>query len=141
MRRDMFATALMDTIAIGATKAGARWRWRQLAVTAARMSSASYAVRDNVEKHRFEIDLGDGSIAIAQYTLRPGKITFTHTEVPPAHEGKGVGSAMIQFALASARERGLKVVPICPFFAAFIADHPEEQDLLDPSYRKILKLN
>ena len=104
-------------------------------------AAPSYTVHDNVERHRFEIDLGDGTRAIAQYTLPPGKITFTHTEVPPAHEGKGVGSAMIQFALASARERGLKVIPICPFFAAYIAEHPEEQDLLDPAYRKILKLD
>lgn len=99
-----------------------------------------YTVRDNAEKHRFEIDLGDGSLAIAQYTLPEGKIMFTHTEVPPAHEGKGVGSALIQFALASARTRGLKVIPICPFFAAYIKQHPEEQDLLDPAYRKLLGL-
>ena len=99
-----------------------------------------YTVRDNAEKHRFEIDLGDGSLAIAQYTLPEGKIMFTHTEVPPAHEGKGVGSALIRFALASARTRGLKVIPICPFFAAYIKQHPEEQDLLDPAYRKLLGL-
>ena len=100
----------------------------------------SYTVRDNAEKHRFEIDLGDGSVAIAQYTLPEGKIMFTHTEVPPAHEDKGVGSALIRFALASARTRGLKVIPICPFFAAYITKHAEEQDLLDPAFRKILGL-
>jgi predicted GNAT family acetyltransferase len=100
-----------------------------------------YFVRDNVGKHRFEVDLGDGSVAIAQYTLPKGKIVFIHTEVPPAHRGKGVGTALIRFALASARERGLEVIPICPFFAAYIAEHPEEQDLLDPAYRKILKSN
>lgn len=97
-----------------------------------------YVVRDNAEKHRFEIDLGDGSFAIAQYRLPAGKITFTHTEVPPAHEGKGIGSLLVRTALASARDRGLKVIPICPFFAAYIKKHPEEQDLLDPAYRKIL---
>jgi len=100
----------------------------------------SYTLRDNAEKHRFEIDLGDGGLAVAHYTLPEGKIMFTHTEVPPAHEGKGVGSALIRFALASARTRGLKVIPICPFFAAYIKKHPEEQDLLDPAYRKILGL-
>jgi len=29
-----------------------------------------------------------------------------------------------------ARERGLKVVPVCPYAAAFIQRHPEFQDLL-----------
>jgi len=95
-------------------------------------------VRDNPDKHRFEIDLGDGSFAIAQYVLSAGKITFTHTEVPQSHEGKGLGSALIRFALASARERGLKVIPICPFFAAYIKQHSEVQDLLDRAYRKAL---
>ena len=100
-----------------------------------------YAIRDNPERHRFEADLGDGSFAIAQYTLPPGKIVFTHTEVPPAHKGQGIGSALIRFALASARERGLRVVPICPFFAAYIKKHAEVQDLLDPSSRKVLGLD
>lgn len=97
-------------------------------------------VRDNPEKHRFEIDLGDGSFAIAEYRLRDGKVLFVHTEVPPAHEGMGVGTRLIQVALASARERDLKVIPICPFFAAYIKGHPEEQDLVDPAYRKALGL-
>jgi len=60
---------------------------------------------------------------------------FTHTEVPPAHEGKGLGTMLIKFALAAARERGLQVIPICPFFAAYMQKHAEVQDLLDPAWR------
>ena len=97
-------------------------------------SSESWTVRDNAERKRFEIDLGD-SCAIAEYTLPAGKIMFTHTEVPPEHEGKGIGSALIRAGLASARERGLKVIPICPFFAAYLRKHAEEQDLLDEAWR------
>jgi predicted GNAT family acetyltransferase len=96
----------------------------------------NYAIRDNVEKHRFEADLGDGSFGIAEYKLLPGRIVFSHTEVPPAHEGQGIGSALIRFALRSARDRGLLVIPICPFFADFIRKHAEEQDLLDRAYRR-----
>jgi predicted GNAT family acetyltransferase len=99
------------------------------------------SIRDNPERHRFEADLGEGSMAIAEYTLAAGKIIFTHTEVPPAHEGQGIGSALIRFALASARKRGLQVVPICPFFAAYIKKHSEEQDLLDAESRKRLGLD
>ena len=101
----------------------------------------TFAIADNPEMHRFEVDLGDGSLATAEYKLRGGKIIFTHTEVPPAHEGEGIGSALIRFALAEARERGLQVVPICPFFAAYIQKHESEQDLLDPAYRQVLGLN
>ena len=93
-----------------------------------------WSVSDNRERSRFEIDLGD-SRAVAEYTLPTGMIMFTHTEVPSQHEGKGVGSALIRAGLASARERGLKVIPICPFFAAYMKKHQEEQDLLDSTWR------
>jgi len=62
-------------------------------------------IRDNAAKHRFEADLGDGSMAIAEYNLLSGKIVFTHTEVPTAHEGQGIGSGLIRYAPRSSRER------------------------------------
>lgn len=100
------------------------------------MATDQLSIRDNPERHRFEIDLGDGSFAIAEYTLPAGKIMFTHTEVPEAHEGQGLGTKLIRFALDAARERGLKVIPICPFFAAYMQEHAEVQDLLDTAWRK-----
>ena len=101
----------------------------------------SYAIVDDPEKHRFEADLGDGSFAVAEYNLLEHKIVFTHTEVPPAHEGQGIGSALIRHALSYARERKLQVIPICPFFAAYIKKHEDEQGLLDPAYRSALGLD
>ena len=93
-------------------------------------------VRDNLGRHRFEIDLGDGSFAFAEYNLPAGKIMSTHTEVPEAHEGKGIGTRLIEAALTAARARGLQVIPICPFFAAYMQKHAEVQDLLDPAWRR-----
>jgi uncharacterized protein len=104
------------------------------------MSEATYAISDNVDKSRFEIDLGDGSYAIAEYRLGHGRIAFTHTEVPQAYGGRGIATALIRFALQSARERGLKVAPICPFVAAYITAHENEQDLLDPIWKEKLGL-
>jgi len=92
-------------------------------------------VRDNPPRHRFEIDLGDGTFAFAQYTLAVGTITFTHTKVPTAHEGQGLGTLLVRSALASAQDRGLRIIPLCPFFAAYFRKHPEVQSLLDASYR------
>jgi predicted GNAT family acetyltransferase len=93
-------------------------------------------IRDNAERKRFEIDLGDGSLAFAEYNLIPGEIVFTHTEVPDSHAGQGLGSALIRAGLAAARARGLKVIPICPFFAAYMQRHAEVQDLLDAAWRR-----
>lgn len=103
-------------------------------------NSAEVTVRDNPAKHRFEADLGD-SIAVAEYILTPSKIIFSHTEVPPGHEGKGIGTILIRAGLESARTRGLKVIPTCPFFASYMKRHAEVQDLLDDSYRKLFGLD
>ena len=100
-------------------------------------SPAEWTVRDNAERRRFEIDLGD-SLAIAEYDLSNGTIRFTHTEVPQQHEGRGIGTALIRAGLDAARERGLKVIPICPFFAAYMKRHEEVQDLLDDTWRRRL---
>jgi predicted GNAT family acetyltransferase len=70
--------------------------------------------------------------------LVEGGIMFTHTEAPENLGGRGLGGALIRAGLKSARERGLKVLPVCPFFAKYIKEHPEEQDILHPDYFAIL---
>jgi uncharacterized protein len=102
------------------------------------MTAAPSIVRDNPARHRFEIDLGNGEFAFAQYNLLPGAIRFFHTVVPAGHEGQGLGTALIRAGLAAARDRGLKVIPICPFFAAYLREHPEEQDLVAQEYRHLI---
>jgi hypothetical protein len=86
-------------------------------------------VVDNQGAHRFEAQLPGGT-AFANYRLTDGAIVFTHTEVPAALEGHGVGNTLVRFALDSARARGLTVVPLCPFVAAFIRRHAEYADLI-----------
>jgi len=103
--------------------------------------TSNFIIRDNPEHHRFETDLGGGEIAYAAYTLPKGKILFTHTEVPEAYEGRGIGTKLIEFALGEARKRGLQVMPACQFFAAYMRKHAEVQDLLDPAYRSVLGLD
>jgi predicted GNAT family acetyltransferase len=86
-------------------------------------------VRDNPAKNQFEL-IVDGHTALAAYRLKPGVITFTHTEVPEALGGRGIGSQLAKGALDQARGRGLKVVPLCPFIKGYIGKHPEYADLV-----------
>jgi predicted GNAT family acetyltransferase len=86
-------------------------------------------VRDNTALHRFELD-AEGELAVAYYRREGNVITFTHTEVPTALEGRGIGSALTRGALLAARAQGLKVVARCPFVSAYIARHKEFADLL-----------
>jgi predicted GNAT family acetyltransferase len=86
-------------------------------------------VRNNEAEGRYELAV-DGQLAIAAYHRREGALVFTHTQVPEALEGQGVGSRLVKAALDDARERNLKVVPLCEFVAAYIERHPQEQDPL-----------
>ena len=93
----------------------------------------------NEETHRFEAHLDDET-AFAEYVLHNGSIVLPHTVVPPAFEGRGVGSALATAALSYAREHGLTVKPSCPFIAGYIKRHPEWQDIVDRTYRERLGL-
>jgi predicted GNAT family acetyltransferase len=86
-------------------------------------------VIDNRDASRYEL-VEDGHKAVAAYQLAGDTITFTHTIVPEALQGRGVASRLIKAALDDVRARGLKVVAQCPFVAAYIERHPEERDLL-----------
>lgn len=91
-------------------------------------------VTDNVAASRYEVNL-DGETAFAEYRLAEGIIILPHTVVPPAFEGKGVGSALAKAALGRARAEGRKVVPTCPFMAAYIQKHPEWHDIVHETHK------
>jgi len=89
-------------------------------------------VHDNAAAHRFE-KIVDRHAAVATYSLAGNVITFEHTVVPEALRGRGIARELVEAALASVRERGLKVVPRCEVFDAYMRKHPETHDLLaDP---------
>jgi predicted GNAT family acetyltransferase len=96
-------------------------------------------VVDNTADRRFEVRLGS-DVAFAEYRLVEGGIILPHTEVPPAFEGKGVGSRLARYAMAYARERSLKIIPLCPFMAGYMQKHPETHDLVHPTYRERIGL-
>jgi hypothetical protein len=68
---------------------------------------------------------------VIQYATEPGTVVLVHTEVSPTVEGEGLGSRLVSGALDDIRARGLEVVPLCPFAAAYIRRHPEYADLVE----------
>lgn len=87
-------------------------------------------VTDNRDLERYEIHFGNELAGYVTYRLRPGRITFLHTEVEPALEGRGIGGRLAAAALDDARGRGLSVIPVCPFIASWIRRHPNYADLV-----------
>ncbi|MEH1030180.1 GNAT family N-acetyltransferase [Micromonospora profundi] len=90
----------------------------------------STLVEDNPAKNRFEILVDDALAGFTAYVPRGEVLVFTHTQVDRAFQGKGVGGALIRGTLDQVRARGGRLVPQCPFVAAFIDKHPEYADLV-----------
>jgi predicted GNAT family acetyltransferase len=88
-------------------------------------------VSNNTELSRYEAHV-DGRLAgFAEYHLRSSSIVFTHTEVDPEFEGRGIGSTIIRTSLDEIRAAGVyDVVPICPFYKGWIEKHPDYADLV-----------
>ncbi|QTX03586.1 GNAT family N-acetyltransferase [Agromyces archimandritae] len=82
---------------------------------------------------RYELRVNGTPEGFAAYTAEPGRITFTHTEVFPGHEGEGLGSALAKAALDDAVARGEQIVPVCPFIAAYVKRHREYDDAVRPA--------
>ena len=92
------------------------------------------AVVNVPEAHSYELLLDGQRIGELAYRQRKDRIAFTHTNVSPAYEGRGFGSRLAEAALDDARRQGLVVVPLCPFIAWYIEQHPEHGDLVAADY-------
>ena len=91
-------------------------------------STDAITIERNDETRRYELKL-DGALAgYAEYRMNPGRITFIHTVVYPQHEGQGLGSRLAKFVLDEAVARGDTIVPVCPFIAAYLREHPGVYD-------------
>ena len=88
-------------------------------------------VRDATDRHRYEVSF-DGELAgFAVYRDVGGVRVFTHTEVFPRFERRGVGSRLARGALEDVRATGRSLVPQCPFIRAYIDRHDAYADLID----------
>jgi predicted GNAT family acetyltransferase len=100
-------------------------------------ASTAPGVRDNPGAARFELPLPDGSLAFIDYrrverqveARQAAAVWLTHAEVPPAWEGRGVGSRLVQGTLDRIRAAGERVVPVCSFVVAWMRRHPDYDDL------------
>ncbi|MES2834772.1 MAG: GNAT family N-acetyltransferase [Pseudomonadota bacterium] len=96
-------------------------------------------IRDNAEAHRYELPVGD-QVAVVVYNLSDQNLMITETLVPEALEGQGIASRLARHVIADAGERDLMILPVCPFFSAYLQKHPEHAAVVHPTYRDILGL-
>jgi predicted GNAT family acetyltransferase len=103
------------------------------------VTAGDVTVERRDDEGRYVLLLGDEHAGELVFRDRGGGVlAFLHTEVDPARQRRGLGSALVRAALEDVRERGLQIVPVCPFIEAYVHDHPEYADLAvtDPARRQ-----
>jgi len=86
-------------------------------------------VVDNTAAQRFETTV-EGLLCVLEYRIDGKTLLLQHAGVPVALRGHGIAAALAKFALDSARDRGMDVVPNCSYVAAWIRRHPAYADLV-----------
>lgn len=91
----------------------------------------------NVIHEQFETK---GAFVALDQDTKAGEMTYSkagdtliiidHTEVDPAFGGQGVGKKMVLAAVDFAREKGIKILPLCPFAKAAFDKDTTIQDVL-----------
>ncbi len=87
-------------------------------------------VRHNPKASRYEAEVG-GRLIVAEYTLEGDVLVFHHTFVPPELRRRGIAQQLVRNALEDVRLQRRRVVPQCPYVAAFIRRNPEFQSLVE----------
>lgn len=84
---------------------------------------------DGPTKGHFKAMEGDNEAGLMTYSWAgEDKFIINHTEGKP--EFKGVGMKMLEKAVAFAREKGVKIIPLCPFAKKMFERHEELRDVL-----------
>ena len=86
-------------------------------------------VVDNPAESRFELPV-EGDVAVAYYRRVGERLVLTHTEVPEALSGQGIGSRLAKGVFEAIGARGGKAVTQCPFMTSYVQRHPEFADLV-----------
>ncbi|GAB6901194.1 GNAT family N-acetyltransferase [Kineosporia succinea] len=92
-------------------------------------------VRENRDLNRFEIWVDDALAGFTEHRGLGPVVSFVHTEIAPEYGGQGLATQLIRSALDTERERGSKILPVCPFVKAFVEKHPEYLDLVPENRR------
>jgi predicted GNAT family acetyltransferase len=86
-------------------------------------------LRNNQALSRYEMD-EQGQTSYADYRLIGDRLYIDYVLAPPALRGTGASGRLMQAVAAEARDKGLKITPICGYAAAWLRRSAEFKDLV-----------
>jgi uncharacterized protein len=85
-------------------------------------------ITHNPAEKRFEVFI-NGELSKLDYIEDGNTIVMTHVGVHPEHRGGGVAGKITQVALEYAKEKHLRVIPMCSYVATYIRRNPHYIEL------------
>lgn len=90
--------------------------------------------RDNADQSRFEQTFADGAgverLVFADYADDGSARAILHVEADPALRGGGAAGQFMQALVDHARDRGLRLIPLCGYAVAWFRRHPDQTDVV-----------
>lgn len=87
--------------------------------------------KEGESKGSFYIEEGGEVVAEITYSKAGNtKIIIDHTEVSDKLRGKHIGKILVKHLIGYAREKKLKVIPLCPYAKSIIERDASLQDVL-----------
>lgn len=92
-------------------------------------------VRENPDRHRFDILVGGRQAGFSQYTSTDenpdGQRIFFHTVIDDAFGGRGLAGILTREALLASVADGHRIVPVCPYVARWLRGHDDVAGSVD----------
>jgi uncharacterized protein len=87
--------------------------------------------RNAPDRNRFEILVGDEVAGFTEYLDTDRQRIFFHTEIDERFAGQGLAGVLVHEALTETRADEKRIVPVCPYVAAYLKRHDEFTDVTD----------
>lgn len=100
--------------------------------TASETHNAEYAYSNDPTNNRYVVHFDDEIVGFAAYRELADGVHFDHTVVDQAHQGTGVASNLVRFALDDfARASTRPLIPDCSYVERWLSNHPDYQYLTE----------
>lgn len=85
--------------------------------------------RDNFSEQRYELT-HEGGVSWCDYRVSSNGVLLTHVETPYELRGRGHAAELMAAIVAHAREKGLKLQPLCSYAVAYLQRRKDVADVV-----------
>lgn len=83
-----------------------------------------------IKEDRIELIQEDKVVGKIEFIIEENELTITHTIVNPLFRGQGIAKILMEKAIEMAKEKGLKIIPVCSYATSYFEKNPEYKELL-----------